>query len=285
MRCTFRLLALTAILLACAGAAAGQTPTPPDSSSSGGDSAQGKKSSLAAALAANNRMTLSLGWSFGAASFDSPLPAGRSLSGEARGNEPLIAAVAEVGRHKPWQGTLILALANFGRLVEGENSGGGEPDTLTADVRRAVLADLSVRYRLVGSHESVQVLASLNSGFVFDAARGDEDDEVLDAKSYIFAGPLLTSAIGSSAEFHVEFLVGQSEVMTDHELFSREWDKETLRFRPKIGFGLFGDDSSADSSVSITPLFITFWADLGVSEESGDTYVVTFSKPIRIMGG
>ena len=212
-----------------------------------------------------NKLKVSLGWSFGFA--NSPFAAGDdNLDHD---SAPLIALQAHVDDIDIARVDVLLALANFGRLTSIVESGGGgvTDSTATAEVRRAMLADLSVVFL-----KQFAVKLNVNGGFVFDAQREADSTSVADASAYIFIGPQLQACFDKS-RLVVDLLVGQSEVMTGVDLFSQTFDKHMLRFRPRLHFTM---DGIKDDKV----IAVGMWADLGFSEKHGDTYEVFVSFPI-----
>ncbi|MCA9752371.1 MAG: hypothetical protein KC591_09285 [Gemmatimonadetes bacterium] len=228
--------------------------------------------------AAEDSVTLWLGYSFGAASFETP--SNSALAEETKGNEPLLALIGEVGLSRNVESTFILSMANFGYLVAAEDTAASTTPEDFAQVRRSVLADATIRWRIGGDSDR-SLFATWNTGFVFDA-QSDPSNVVQDASSYMFAGLSGKMAMGDTskryAQITLEALVGQSEIMTDQELFSKSWsDGRTVRYRPKLTFNLL--DDRPNNATSLTPLSIGLWADLGTSSETGDTYVIFFSRP------
>ncbi len=250
---------------------------------------------------AENRVGLSLGYSFSQSSFNTiPTDATTALTNTA-GNEPLITLSAEIQRKSQVSIDLKFGLANFGRLIAvgsptdtASSSGNdttsttGDEAAMAADVRRSILADLSFRFRLWQAGREVNtsplsVFLTLNTGFVFDAQDDKSGTTIEDASSYVFAGPSFRATFTDRSELMTDLLVGQSEVMTGHEIFSRSWkDSRTFRVRPRVRFVLDDADSTSSTSgtLPLTPLIIGFWGDLGFDNETGDTYAVFISKPI-----
>ena len=117
------------------------------------------------------------------------------------------------------------------------------------------------------------IFLTFNTGFIFDA---DDEDEGLveDASSYMFVGPTVRATTGTKTSLLVDLLIGQSEVLTDVELFSKSWSrKEMLRFRPRIRFILTQGKFFKDN-----PTMIGMWSDLGIADTTGDTYVVFVAR-------
>lgn len=225
---------------------------------------------------------LSLGYSIGVA-FNADAPDDRGLADDRRGTEPLIAIGTKTGRGKTFQTEILLALANYGNLISvTPDATGGAPaptDSTLATVRRSVLADLTLRRHLAGDKQvGTGFYATFNTGFLFDAQNDADSTNVADASSYVFVGPSFRTLLSTCTEVEVDFLVGQSEIMTGKEPFSRGWgDGRTVRFRPRIVFNLLSDGDPKPNS--FTPLTVGFWADLGTSEETADTFAVFFSRP------
>lgn len=217
-----------------------------------------------AELDTTNALIVSLGWSFGIA--NSPFaPLGDS--GE-RDSAPLVALNAHVNEYSFAKVDLLLALANFGRLVSELQPGGAEQADSATAVRRAILADMSALF-----FRQSPVALNLNAGFVFDA-QGQEEAAVKDASAYLLLGPHMEAVLpAKKGKVSVDLLVGQSEVMTGADLFSQSFDKDILRFRPRLHFTMIGLRKG-------TPISVGMWADMGFSDKYGDTYEVFVSFPI-----
>lgn len=229
------------------------------------------------------RVSLWLGYSFGLTQFDAVPAQGVSLLNETTGNEPLVALIGEVGGKSATSAEVILALANFGQLITATGPAGSTADSATAaDVRRSLLLDFSLRRKLF-PNRAPNVQLTLNTGFVLDAQSDEEGENVADASSYFFIGPMGRFVAGkdsSFAEVEAELLVGQSEVMTRVEPFSRPWsDNRTLRVRPKATFTLLGKKKGQARSL-VLPVSFGLWCDLGFDSRTGDTYALFVSRPI-----
>lgn len=224
----------------------------------------------------HNLLLFSLGYSFGNA--NAPLQASESLDGGSNtstANAPLISLVAELRRHHAFGATVKLALANFGRLTKfaiPTSSGSEDVEVDAPQVRQSLIADLDLQYRF-WQPPGLDVLGVVNTGFLFDAERSDYSTEVPDASSYLFVGPALKARFAEQTELRVDLLFGQSEVMTNLELFSGDRrSKDTWRVRPRVRF-LLGDGKFEKAAV-----VLGVWADLGFGAKYGDTYVVFISR-------
>ena len=227
----------------------------------------------------NNKYVFSLGYSFGRT--NSPLNVEKSInSGNQRDSAPLLALYAELNRYHRVGGSVRLALANFGRLTKFLSADPSDPSTTTDDslgtVRRSIIAEFDVHTRF-GNADKSSFMLLLNTGFIFDAQGDDNAGSVADASSYFFLGAAIETSFRNGSQLRVDALIGQSEVMTDIELFSKAWSKkDVIRFRPKIRFLL------KDKIFKKNPVILGLSADLGVSDKFGDTYVVFLS---RLFGG
>jgi hypothetical protein len=231
----------------------------------------------------DNRITFSLGYSFGWANFTTSTPT-NALLGETSGNEPLLGLSAEYGRNSRLLFDFKLALANFGRLIDTTENITPTADSTATDVRRSVITDASARWRFtsLASKNAVAGFLTLNTGIILDAQSEDPGTHIDDASSYLFIGPSLIADFDRT-EFLLDLLVGQSEVMTNVELFAKKWDTDTLRVKPRIRLSLLPDDNAQDtkkSGMDFRPLILGLWCDLGVSESTADTYVLFVSKPV-----
>lgn len=234
--------------------------------------------------AAQNVASVLLGYSFGLA--NNPFgDAGAGDTGEqsVSSTEPLLGFSAVIGRDRPLHMDLSLAMANFGRLVSLVKGVEASPANGAADVRRAILADVTVAQRLTRSADaSTAFFLSANTGFVFDA-QADRGNNVEDASSYLMAGPTLRSRLGQKSSLTLDLFAGPSEVMTNREIFSSSWKIRDTRLRPRILFALDSSDDpnhrEGNSFFDGTFLF-GLWADLGLSQEFGDTYALFISRSI-----
>ena len=134
-------------------------------------------------------------------------------------------------------------------------------------------------WRVAGQDSSFAFRIMLNGGFLFDA-ENDDNGEVPDASSYLFVGPSVKATFGQKSQLVLDLLFGQSEIMSDIELFSRSPSrKEMLRFRPRINFAI-GEGSLAESG----RIYVGMWADLGVDERVPDTFVIFIMKQFAQLG-
>lgn len=241
----------------------------------------------------SSRLMLGIGYSFGHASFNSPFPDDNlfaALSDES-GNEPMVSLSAESGRGSWLWTDLKLGLSSFGRVMSVEDSTGGASENpsggaeaMLPDVRRSIIADLTLRtagFPLAG--EGLTAHFGLNTGFIFDAQDDEEMTEVEDASGYFFVGPSFVAKFDQDTEVLVDIFAGQSEVMTNLEIFSRGWDdNRTFRMKPRIRafLGPEEDKNDDEDGFSLTPLIIGLWTDVGFDDETGDTFVIFFTKPV-----
>lgn len=215
-------------------------------------------------------VSVSLGYSFGLAT----TPLSTDANSKDSDNEPLVALRAEnIGRPHV-KCDVLLALANFGRLAATVEPAApaAESTAAVADVRRAVLGDLTIRFGTYG------LAAAVNLGIVFDAQHDDTAASLDDARSYFFVGPSFATRFGTDVDapsVRCELMFGESEIMTGKELFSTPLDKsQTIRVRPRLEFHLGSFTSSTK------PVTIGFWGDLGFAEDVGDTYAVFLSTAL-----
>lgn len=225
-------------------------------------------------------VSLVLGYSFGLANNPFGDAPGDGSDNKVSENEPLLGFSARLGESTPVHADLALAMANFGRLVQVIND--AQSTEAAADVRRSILADLTIRPRIVDFGHQIHLYASSNVGFVFDAQK-DQNDAVQDASSYLLVGPTLQAGIGERSLLTLDLFAGQSEVMTNLELFSSEWTLGETRFRPRIGFILDNEDNAnggGENSYFNGKFMFGLWADMGLSDRYGDTYAIFVSRSI-----
>lgn len=247
-------------------------------------------------------MAFLLGYSFGLANspFSDLTSVGAASGTDAEGNEPLVAAVATIGGHSGFRLDLKLAMASFGRLVDitGGNGTASPEDTALssmADVRRSLLADLTFRWRIsrLGSTDgSLALYLGSNIGFLFDVQGKEENQSLPDASSYVLLGPSFRADVGQGSTLLLDLFAGQSEVMTNQELFSGTWKFRETRIRPRIRLTFNDQDRIEGSSETDNdksgffdrPFVIGLWGDLGLDDEHGDTYALFISTTIESYG-
>ncbi len=244
-------------------------------SAAGDDSSDTKKTEV----------KIAFGYSFGLASASSDAATANSkIKGNERDNDPLVSIGTTIGVNERVRTDLVLGLANFGRIKEFLEDPGTQSASIVElpDVRRSVIADLSLRSEIFARDDDkknkyIRFYGTLNMGFLFDAQQDEANERVEDASSYFLAGPSLQTRVGDYSEVMIDFLAGQSEVMTNIEPFSRRWSRETLRMRPRIRFYLDDRDRN-ETNAKEAAIILGLWADLGFSEHQGDTYVVFISR-------
>jgi len=230
-----------------------------------------------------NYISFGLGYSFGQANTPFAGEAGSSVDlTDSHGNEPLVALTAVIGRTAPLRSDVTLALASFGRMVKivGDET---VPDTANAsDVRRSILADLILRQRFFPSRNK-SLYTSLNLGFLFDPQANEGNEIVPDASGYLMAGLSYLTQMGRNSSLTLDLLFGQSEVMTNLDLFDGAWRWEYTRVRPRVRFHLDKEDELKGSHL-FDDLAFGIWADMGLDKTFGDTYVVFISKGVALYG-
>jgi hypothetical protein len=232
----------------------------------------------AADYLAPSLMFANVGWAMGVSgdAFDS--------NNDAPGSEkldlaPFVNVGVNFGSGSGWSADVMAIFANFGRLMNKADVAEFSERTSGTAVRRALITDFTVKAPLWARPGFALGLNVVNTGFIMDAQGETEEQNPLDAATYLFSGASLYFADGDDGLDNraiADLLVGVSELLTGDEVFDfSEKAKPSLRVRPRMwlqfrnGFG------------AGRPLQLGFWADLGIDESEADALTAFVAVPLR----
>jgi hypothetical protein len=195
---------------------------------------------------------------------------------------PFINVGVNFGQGSGWSADVMAVFANFGRLVNQVDVEQFSEQTSGTSVRRALITDFTVKAPLWATSTEKGVVGFgfnvLNTGFIIDAQGEADDQNPLDAATYLFSGASLYYAqdAASGTRATADLLLGISELMTGDEVFDfSDRAQPSLRVRPRLWVQF------EDGFIAQHPLQIGFWADLGIEEEEADALTAYVAVPLR----